>query len=176
MSSRCVTLFGLMGAGKTAVGEALADTIGYDFIDTDDLIIERAGKSIPEIFQQDGEKEFRRIECEVITDVGAKMGQVIATGGGAIMNAQNRALLGRIGLTVYLKASAHELYQRIKNANDRPLLNGVENPKERLQTLLDEREQFYLEADIIIDTEDLAVEEVTDRLIDELARLTQGDG
>ena len=175
MSQRCVTLYGLMGAGKTSVGEALADMLGYDFVDTDVLIKKKAGMSISRIFQEQGEDAFRALEAEVIAGLRGQKSKVIATGGGAVLNPDNRAVFTSLGLTVYLKATARELYQRIKNDTSRPLLQ-TENPRQAMADLLMQREPLYLEADIIVDTEDLSVEEVTDQLIDKLAALTTGDG
>lgn len=164
-----------MGSGKTAVGAALAEMLGYEFVDTDSLIVERAGQSIPEIFEKQGEKGFRVIESEVIAALSDAQSKVIATGGGAVLDPQSRHIFRAIGHTVYLKASPRELYQRVKNDTNRPLLQKAEDPKKAVERLLKEREYLYLEADIIVDTEELSIEEVTDVLIDELARRTVGD-
>lgn len=175
MSQRCVTLIGPMGSGKSAVGEALAGILGYDLIDTDELVAKKAGKSIPEIFGDKGESHFRQIESEVISGLADRQSVVLATGGGAVLDPQNRHVFESIGLTVYLKATARELYQRIKNDTGRPLLAGKEDPRGEIKRILKEREHLYMEADIVIDTEDLSVEEVVDELIDELAKRTVGD-
>jgi shikimate kinase len=175
MSQRCVTLYGPMGSGKTSVGKELADMLGYEFIDTDKLVEQQTGKKISAIFREEGEAAFREKESAVIQTLVGSQGKVIATGGGAVLDPQNRHVLASIGLSVYLKASARELYQRVKNDTNRPLLQNVEDPVKVVQNLLKEREEFYSQADIIIDTEDLSVEEVTDQLIDELARRTVGD-
>ncbi len=176
MSQRCVILFGPMGCGKTTVGQALAEILGYEFLDTDDLVEKKAGKSIREIFEEKGEKEFRRLESEVVEDLAGMKSHVIATGGGAVLDPQNRHVFRSLGLGIYLKASARELYQRIKNEDSRPLLLNVEDPRAELKRLLEEREALYLEADIVIDTEELSVEEVADALIDELAKRTVEEG
>lgn len=176
MSQRCVTLIGPMGSGKTTVGESLADTLGYTFVDTDKLVEKKAGKKISAIFAEDGEAAFRALEAEIITGLMGAQAKVIATGGGVIANPQNYSILRGLGLTVYLKATARELYQRIKNDTGRPLLMAAEDPKKEVARLLAEREPLYLDADIVVDTEDLSVEEVTEVLIDELAKRTVGDG
>jgi shikimate kinase len=165
-----------MGSGKTSVGLRLASTLGYDFVDTDKLIEQRAGRKISEIFATDGEPAFRAMESEAIANLTGSQSKVIATGGGAVLDPQNRHVFTTLGLTVYLKATARELYQRVKNDTNRPLLQ-VEDPKAEVARLLAAREPLYrLAADIIVDTEDLSLEEVNDRLIDELAKRTLGDG
>lgn len=175
MSQRCVILVGMMGAGKSEVGEQLADKLGYSFVDTDSLIERKANKKVRRIFADDGEAAFRALESEAIASLAGATGKVIATGGGAFQAPENRAVLDGIGLTVYLKASARELYQRVKNDPNRPLLQRPD-AKEEMARLLAEREPAYKQAQLVVDTEDLSVEEVVDALIDELARRTLGDG
>jgi shikimate kinase len=176
MSERCVILVGCMGAGKSIVGRKLAKTLGYDFTDTDSLIEKAAGKKISAIFAESGEPGFRDLEAATIAQLATARAKVIATGGGAVLRPENRAIFKALGLSVYLKASARELYQRIKNDTSRPLLTASADPKAEIARILAEREPHYKQADIVVDTEDLSVEEVTDRLIDELARRTLGDG
>lgn len=176
MSQRCVTLIGPMGSGKTSVGKKLADTLGYKFLDTDILIEKEQGRSISKIFEESGEAEFRRLETDFIARLSGSLSTVIASGGGSVLDPQNRHVLGSIGYLVYLRATPRELYQRIKNDTSRPLISKSEDPKKEVARILAEREPIYLEADIVIDTEDLSVEEVTDALIDELAKRTVGDG
>jgi len=161
-----------MGAGKSSVGKNLAEMLGYQFVDTDALIVKRAGKSISAIFEESGEDGFRKLEGEVIAGLAGSKNLVIATGGGALLDPQNRHVFTVLGHTIYLKASARELYQRIKNDTSRPLLQKAADPKAEVARLLSERAAFYEEADIVVDTEDLSVEEVTDVLIDELAKRT----
>lgn len=171
MSKRCVVLVGMMGAGKSEVGELLAEQLGYGFIDTDKSIQEKAGKGIPRIFREEGETTFREYEREVIAGLKDAQSQVIATGGGAPLDPENRRTLASLGHMVYLKASPRELYLRVKNDRGRPLLNK-DNPEAELARLLKEREFAYERCDITIDTEDLGVDEVVDRLIDEIAKRT----
>ncbi|MCB2154956.1 shikimate kinase [bacterium] len=171
MSTRCVVLTGLMGAGKTEVGRELADMLGYEFIDTDTLVASRAGKSINQIFDQEGETTFRKMEREIIEELKDTKGAVISVGGGAPTDAANRAILNRLGHVVYLKASPKELFLRMKNDQSRPLLR-TKDPEGRLRELLSEREFVYEQANITIDTEDLTVPEVVDKLIDEMAKRT----
>lgn len=171
MSTRCVILTGLMGAGKTEVGRELADMLGYEFIDTDTMISARAGKSINQIFDQEGEATFRKMEREIIQELKGVKGAVISVGGGAPTDPANRAALVRLGHVVYLKASPKELFLRMKNDQTRPLLK-TRDPQGRLRELLAEREVAYEQADITIDTEDLTVPEVVEKLIDEMAKRT----
>lgn len=175
MSQRCVTLIGPMGSGKSMVGRSLAEILGYDFLDTDKLIEKKAGKKVSAIFAEEGEAGFRRLEAETIASLADETSKVIATGGGAVLDPQNRHVFEAIGLSVYLKATPRELYQRIKNDTNRPLIAGKEDPKGEIKKILTEREHLYMEADITIDTEDLSIEEVVDVLIDELAKRTVGD-
>jgi len=175
MSQRCVTLIGPMGSGKTSVGKKLAETLGYKFVDTDHLVEKEAGKKIVQIFDEHGEAHFRQLESQVIARLAGSQSQVIATGGGAVIDPQNRHVLDGLGLVVYLKATARELYQRVKNDSMRPLLLKAEDPRKEMARILQEREKLYLDADIVIDTEELSVEEVADVLIDELAKRTVGD-
>lgn len=171
MSQRCVVLVGMMGAGKSEVGELLADQLGYTFIDTDTDIKKQAGKSIPRIFSEDGEEAFRKIERATIARLAGNKSKVISVGGGAIVDQANRKVLSSLGHVVYLRASAKELYQRVKNDKNRPLLQ-TDDPLARISELLEAREFYYEQADITIDTEDLNVDEVVDKLIDELAKRT----
>lgn len=171
MSSRCVVLVGMMGAGKSQVGRLLAENLGYDFVDTDLLIVKRAGKSIPRIFSEDGEDAFRVLERAVIAELARRQSLVIATGGGALLDEANRRVLSALGHTVYLKASPRELYLRVKNDRNRPLLN-VPDPQGELRRLLDARAPLYEKCDIVVDTEDIGTDEVVDLLIDELAKRT----
>ncbi|MCC6548343.1 shikimate kinase [Candidatus Sumerlaeota bacterium] len=176
MSQRCVTLVGLMGSGKTTVGRILAETLGYSFLDTDEQIEKNAGKKISKIFEESGEAHFRQLETQFIAGLSGVTSHVIASGGGAILDPQNRHVFKNLGYVVYLKATPRELYQRIKNDTSRPLLQKAADPKAEMARLLAERERYYKEADIIVDTEDLSAEEVQDVLIDELAKRTVGDG
>lgn len=175
MSQRCVTLVGMMGAGKSSVGEGLADSLGYKFVDTDQLVEQKSGKKVRRIFAEDGEDAFRGLERQVITSLAGSTSLVISSGGGAFLDKENRQVLNSLGLTVYLKASPREIYQRIKNDNTRPILQSG-NPQEEIRTILAEREFYYDMASFSVDTEDLSVEEVVERIIDELARRTLGDG
>jgi 3-dehydroquinate synthase len=152
MTSKNIFLVGLMGAGKTTVGRALAKKLNKRFVDSDHEIEARTGASIPWIFEIEGEESFRRREAEVIRDLTAQQGIVLATGGGAILDAQNRAYLDARGTVVYLRASVQNILQRTGHDKNRPLLQTAD-PRKRLEELSRLRDPLYREiADIVIDT------------------------
>ncbi|MDY3330592.1 MAG: shikimate kinase [Pelistega sp.] len=146
-----IILIGMMGAGKTTIGRALARDLKLDFLDLDHEIVRRCGVAIPTIFDIEGEEGFRRRETAVLAEVVEQNNLVLATGGGAIMREENRALLEK-GCIIYLKAEVDELFARIAKDTNRPLLQ-TENPKERLQQLLALRHPIYQQlADITVET------------------------
>jgi shikimate kinase len=165
-------LIGFMGAGKTTVGKLLAERLGYQFVDTDDLIVERAGKTIPRIFAEDGEARFRQWETEVIRSLSEHTQHVIALGGGVVKREENLPLLKAAGLIVYLAASPEELARRIHAMpGTRPLIDGGGEKKtlpeveERVRKLLAERLPLYERAaDVVIETTGLTVEEVCQKI------------
>jgi shikimate kinase/3-dehydroquinate synthase len=138
------TLYGPPGVGKSAIGKLLAAKLGRDFVDTDVLVEERAGMDIPRIFAERGEAEFRRLESELCVELGSngKRGTVIALGGGALLNPENRTALERHGVIFCLRAPADELLARLGQSGQRPLLAG-ENPAGRLADLLAARQSLY---------------------------------
>src|SRR3954468_19363316 len=126
-----VFLVGLMGAGKTTIGRILARKLGLRFIDSDHEIEARTGASIPWIFEIEGEQSFRRREADVIRDLSAQEGIVLATGGGAILNAESRAYLKARGTVIYLRANVSSILVRTSHDKNRPLLQTA-NPRQRL--------------------------------------------
>ncbi len=148
-----VFLVGPMGAGKTTIGKQLANALGLTFKDSDHEIVERTGASIPWIFDVEGEEGFRRREREMIGELSAREGLVLATGGGAVLAKENRRHLKERGTVVYLQASIEQLLKRTARDKNRPLLQ-TEDPRAKLEALMAEREPLYREtADIIINTE-----------------------
>ena len=119
-----IILTGFMGTGKTAVGREVAARTGRPFVDLDDLIEQRAGKSIPEIFAQDGEPAFRALEAAICGEMAAPAGLVIATGGGAVVNPANREALAAGGTVICLEADLETILQRVGRGDDRPMLAG----------------------------------------------------
>ncbi len=154
-----IILTGFMGVGKTSVGTRLARDLGYVFVDTD-LLIEADQKiTITEIFSSFGEPYFRDVECRIIRQVLEGEKQVVSTGGGAVIREQNRAAFRERGLTVCLSARPEVVYERIRHETHRPLLQ-VPDPLGRIRELMAAREQYYRQADLVIDTSDLTVDQV----------------
>ena len=145
-------LVGLMGAGKSTVGRQLAQRLGLAFYDSDKVIEERTGASIPTIFSLEGENGFREREEQIIAELCKLENVLIATGGGSVLREANRQQLRKAGYVVYLRANADHLYQRIKHDKSRPLMQ-TDNPLQTLRDLLRTREPYYLEvADIVVQT------------------------
>lgn len=166
-----LVLVGLMGCGKTTVGRLLAHLLTWELIDTDRMIEERTGVSIPQLFQEKGEAYFRRVEKEVLLDLKDKERMVLATGGGAVLDGTNRRLLKETGLVVYLKTSPAVLAARVGHGEGRPLLK-TGDPGVVLTALLEEREGFYREADLVVTTDGRTPRQVAEEII----RLAQGRG
>lgn len=148
-----VVLIGFMGSGKTTFGKALADKSGMEFLDTDAYIEQQAGKSISDIFAEDGEEAFRKLETDVLMHLRDTVkNTVLATGGGMPLRIENARLLKEIGKVCYLTAAPQVIYERVKNDTGRPLLQG-EDPYGRICNLMKERKPLYERAaDTIIDT------------------------
>ena len=145
-------LVGLMGAGKSTVGRQLAQRLGLAFYDSDKVIEERTGASIPTIFSLEGESGFREREEQIIAELCTLENVLIATGGGSVLRETNRKQLRKAGYVVYLRANAAHLYQRIQHDKSRPLMQ-TDNPLQTLRDLLRTREPYYLEvADIVVQT------------------------
>ena len=152
MTGPRIFLVGLMGAGKTTVGRALAQRCGLRFVDSDHEIERREGCTIAELFARDGEAAFRDIEAAVIDELTQLDGIVLATGGGAVLRESSRAALHARGSVVYLRASPDELANRTRHDRSRPLLQGVD-ARARLRELFRARDPLYREvAHFVIDT------------------------
>lgn len=163
-----VFLVGPMGVGKTTIGRQLAHLLGYDFIDSDREIEHRTGASIPWIFDMEGEEGFRKREQAVIDELTMRSATVLATGGGAVIKPENRVCLKQRGIVVYLKAELDELLTRTRNDKNRPLLQTAD-PRARLQSLLEQREPWYLDvADIVFDTEQQNIKTAAKALLRQL--------
>lgn len=169
--SRNIFLIGLMGAGKTTVGRALAKKLHRRFIDSDHEIEARTGASIPLIFEIEGEEGFRQRETEAIRDLTAQQGIVLATGGGAILKPENRQCLKAGGVVIYLRASISSILQRTSHDKNRPLLQTAD-PRARLEELARVREPLYLEvADLVVETGRPNVQSLVQTILAELERL-----
>jgi shikimate kinase len=163
--TRPVVLVGMMGCGKTAVGTALAARLGVPFRDTDEALVAAARMTIAEIFERDGEPFFRARETEVLGRLLAEGPGVVSTGGGAFLREGNRALVGRLGVSVWLKADPELLWSRVRHRNTRPLLM-TDDPKATLFSLLEQRTPAYEAADLVAEgAPDLPIPQMVDRVI-----------
>lgn len=177
---RPVVLIGLMGAGKTSVGTRLAEMLGAPFSDSDAEIERAAALSVPEIFERYGEAHFRDGERRVIRRLLAEGPQVLATGGGAFMNPETRALIAGRAVSVWLRAGLDLLVQRTQGRTHRPLLNRGK-PREVLARLIEERYPVYAQADVQVDSlPGLSHDEMARRIVAALrahgGALERGDG
>ncbi|MGH8180827.1 MAG: shikimate kinase AroK [Steroidobacteraceae bacterium] len=158
-------LVGPMGSGKTAVGRSIARYLGQRFYDSDTEIVRRTGVDIPYIFEKEGEAGFREREREAIEALAALRGIVLATGGGAILLAENRRLLAQRGCVVYLETSVEQQVERVKQGRTRPLLSKVD-PATRLEELMAVRDPLYRSvADITVKTDGRRVKAVADDIV-----------
>jgi len=166
MQKENIYLIGLMGAGKTTIGRQLAKALQVPFYDSDKAIEEQTGVDIPTIFEYEGENGFRSREQNMLEELTQIDGIVLATGGGAILRAENRKVLSENGFVVYLQCSIDKILQRTKRDNQRPLLN-TDEPRERIETLFAEREEFYLScADFKIETSAMQSKAVVQNILD----------
>jgi len=163
LGNRSIVLVGMMGAGKSSIGRRLAARLGIPFIDADAEIESAAGMTIPEIFDKHGEPYFRAGEARVIARLLDNGPQVLATGGGSLMDAQTRALIGEKGVSIWLKADIDVLLKRTKRRNDRPLA-------EKIKDLLPIREPLYAQADIVVQSRDEPHENIVDEIMMQLPR------
>ena len=164
-----IFLVGLMGAGKTTIGRLLARKLNRRFVDADHEIEARTGATIPWIFEIEGEACFRRREADVIRDLSAQQGLVLATGGGAVLDPKSRALLAERGTVIYLRASIGSILQRTAHDKNRPLLQTAD-PRGKLEQLWTERDPLYREiADLVIDTGRPNVQSMVQTILDQLA-------
>ena len=153
LRDRTVVLVGMMGAGKSSVGKRLAAALDLPFRDADEEIERAAGRTISEIFAQRGEAEFREGERRVIARLLDDPPHVLATGGGAFMNPETRALVAKKAISIWLKADPEVLAKRVGRKDTRPLLHG-KDPRQVLAELLETREPTYRQADLIVESAD----------------------
>lgn len=166
---KTVVMVGMMGAGKTAVGTALARLLGVPFRDSDEEIVKAAGRPIAEIFERDGEPFFRARETEIIGRLLRDEPAVLSTGGGAFLSGVNRDLIAAQGVSVWLRADLDLLWNRVRHKTTRPLLRTA-NPRETLRTLYEARLPFYEKADLAVDASaSYSVEEMARRVVVALA-------
>ncbi|MCS0504055.1 shikimate kinase [Ancylobacter mangrovi] len=175
LGTRSIVLVGMMGAGKSSVGKRLARRLALPFADADTEIEQAAGMSIPEIFAHHGEAAFRDGEKKVIARLLEGGPGVLATGGGAYMNAQTRAAIADAAVSVWLKADLDLLLRRVRRRDDRPLLR-TEDPAGTLARLIDERYPVYAGAAVTVTSRDVPQEVMVDEVIEALDRHLGGSG
>ena len=162
-----ICLIGYMGSGKTTVGRLLADALSCDFEDTDEMIVEREGRPISDIFEKEGEPYFRRLETDLLNELCDKglSKTVLSTGGGLPVAERNRSILKKIGKVVYLRAEAESLYMRVKEDKGRPLLETGDKLK-KIREMLAVRGPIYeVTADFIIDTDHIDEEQTVKEIV-----------
>ena len=168
LGSRSIVLVGMMGVGKSSIGRRLAARLGVPFVDADTEIEKAAGMSIADIFARHGEADFRSGEARVIARLLDGGPQVLATGGGAFMNADTRSAIAARGVSVWLNAELDVLMRRIKRRHNRPLLKS-DDPGETLRRLIGERYPIYAQAEITVQSRDVPHEKIVDEIIAGLA-------
>jgi shikimate kinase len=169
-----VALYGFMGVGKSTLGKALSERLGYGFVDMDEVIEERAGMKIKEIFAAEGEEGFRALEKTVAKELADEDRHVIACGGGAILDPENAEALRKSSVLVLLTASIDEILERTQGSDERPLLN-VEDARVEAEALLRKRMPRYLEAaDLVIDTTDASPAQLADEITAALEECLEG--
>lgn len=147
-----IYLVGMMGAGKTTLGRALAQRLGLEFVDLDRVLVEKTGVPVATIFEIEGEQGFRRREACALAETAAQDDRVIATGGGSVLSEENRRVMRDSGTVVYLRARLESLWERTRHDTARPLLK-TPDPKGTLERLLGERDPIYREAaHVVVDT------------------------
>jgi shikimate kinase len=161
---RNLVLIGFMGAGKSTIGRLASERLRFQFIDTDEWIERHTGRSIPDIFQKDGEAAFRLLEREVCHQLETLSDLVISTGGGLPTNPENMASLRKHALIIYLWASPEKIYERVRHSTHRPLLK-TPDPMARIRQLLEARDPFYKQADVLVNTEQRSASEVLQQVV-----------
>ena len=168
LGGRNLFLIGMMGSGKSSTGYPLAKKLEYGFVDTDSVIEKVSAKSIKQIFHEDGEKNFRTIESQVLHAIGHHHSLVVATGGGLVTNPENWGTL-HLGIVIWLNPSLNQLFKRLEvDPNQRPLLNQ-EDPKRTLRELMDNRKKFYVESDLELQVNEMQTpSEVANNILEKL--------
>jgi len=159
-----IVLVGFMGTGKSVVARRLARRLDMKFISSDDIIEEKEGRKIAEIFEKSGEPYFRKIEKEITAQVSGLDGAVIATGGGVVLDEENITALKKNGVVICLNADPQTIYERTKKHKHRPILN-VERPIDKINELLQLRAPFYARADHQVETTGKSVDQVVSEII-----------
>lgn len=159
-----ITLIGFMGTGKTTVGRLVADQLKFELLDTDAVLEQRTGKKITEIFVQNGEPMFRELEAQLVTELAQRNHTVISTGGGLPTNPANLVSLKTHSAVFCLWASPERIFERVREQTHRPLLHDP-NPLGKIRTLLAAREEFYKQADVLLNCDLRSPREVAQQVI-----------
>jgi shikimate kinase len=159
-----LALIGFMGTGKTSVGRLAAEFLNFEFLDTDELIQSRTGRTIADIFAREGEAVFRALEQQLVAELAGRDKILIATGGGLPTHADNLASLKRHALVVCLWASEDKIWERVCHQGHRPLLNDPD-PRAKIHSLLAAREPFYKQADVLVNTDLRTMREVAQQVV-----------
>jgi shikimate kinase len=159
-----LALVGFMGTGKTSAGRLVAEQLHYDFLDTDELIQTRTGRTIADIFAVNGETVFRALEREVVGELAARAKVVVSTGGGLPADPENLASLKSHALVVCLWASPEKIWERVRNQSHRPLLQDPD-PQRKIRELLELRAPFYRQSDVLINTDLRSAREVAQQIV-----------
>ena len=161
-----------MGTGKSSVGRLVAEQLRFEFLDTDELIEARANKSITEIFAQNGEPAFRKLEHQLVADLATRTRTVIATGGGLPVNPANLESLKQHALVICLWASPEKIYERVHTQTHRPLLREPD-PQTKIRTLLAARSPAYRQADVLLNSEFRSLREVAQQVVNQFSLATR---
>ena len=164
-----LVLVGFMGSGKTAIGKRVAEKLGLTFVDMDAEIERKAGRKIAEIFSSEGESYFRFLERREARDLSAKQDMVIATGGGVVLDPDNLKDFGKSGVVICLWIDGETAFERTRRASHRPLLQG-ENPRKRIDELLEKRQPLYKQIENIVDTRGRGL----DAIVEDVLRIYRG--
>ncbi|HWK13497.1 MAG TPA: shikimate kinase [Rhizobiaceae bacterium] len=175
LGTQTIVFVGLMGAGKTAIGRKVAAALELPFVDSDHEIELVSRMTVPELFSRYGEAEFRALEQRVILRLLAEGPHVLATGGGAYMNAETRMAIRQHGMSIWLRADLDTLMGRVAKKQNRPLLQTAD-PRGTMKRLMDERYPVYAEADVCVDTRDDRRETIATEVIAALAARITGEG
>lgn len=162
-----------MGTGKSCVGQLAANSLHFTFVDTDDLIVARVGKSITRLFEEEGEAVFREWERRIVGELASRRNTVIATGGGLPANDENLASLKTHALVVCLWTSPETIWERVRGQTHRPLLNHPDAPGE-IRRLIEIRAPYYRQADVLVNTEMRSVKEVAQQVVHQFLAAQSG--
>lgn len=164
-----IAIIGFMAVGKTTVAKRLAMKIGYEAVDLDDRVTEQLEMSIAEIFETFGEGYFREVEHEQLKQLTDEENIVLSTGGGTVLREANRAILREKFFLICLTSKAEVILERVtKDGGTRPLLKNAAEPLAHIDTLLSEREEFYQQADLYVDTSDKSIDEIVLYILEKL--------